>query len=102
MLSAIDLNHEALLAADKIDAIRPDRLLTSELQPAKPAIAQREPQDPLGTRAAPPQGASATGRLKLSASHRLPLTPGPLPAGGERESCIIGWKNHSPIFRASS
>src|SRR5207237_2558345 len=27
---------------------------------------------------------------------------GPLPAGGERESCIIGWKNHSPIFRASA
>ena len=48
VLSAIDLDDEALLAADKIDVVRPDRLLAREFHPAKPAIAKRQPQDPFG------------------------------------------------------
>src|SRR5947208_8294466 len=101
MLSAIDLNHKALLAADKIDAIRPDRLLTSELQPAKPAIAQCEPQDPLGTRAAPPQSASATGRLKLCASHRLPPPPRPFPPPGGGGASTAARSNPPSAFPLS-
>ena len=43
MLSAIDLDNEPLLAADKIDEIRADRLLARKLQAGETAVAQRQP-----------------------------------------------------------
>src|SRR5205085_5798043 len=55
MLSAIDLDDELLLAAYKVGVIRPKRLLPGKLQSAETPVAKRQPQDPFGPRAAPPQ-----------------------------------------------
>jgi len=43
MLPAIDLDNQALLAADEIDVIRSNRLLSGELYPDESTIAQRQP-----------------------------------------------------------
>src|SRR5207237_1680590 len=76
MLSAIDLDDQPLLAADEIDVITSDRLLASELEPAKPAIAQLQPKYPFRARAAAAQRTGAVGRSGVwTAYHRSPLTP---------------------------
>ncbi len=48
MLPAVEFDHEARAERDEIDHPRSDRNLPSELEAGKAAIAEVEPQSPLG------------------------------------------------------
>src|SRR5438270_6405536 len=79
MLPAIDLDDELLLAAYKVGVIRPKRLLPGKLLSAETSVAKRQPQNPFGPRAAPPQRAGAAGRIKVRSSHADSPPPRPSP-----------------------
>src|SRR5437868_14110244 len=86
MLSAVDLVVDKQQTAYEVGVIRPKRLLPGKLQSAETSVAKRQPQNPFGPRAAPPQRAGAAGRIKVRSSHADSPSPRPSPrqrGGGE-------------------
>ena len=61
MLPTIDLDDETLLTTQEVHVVRSEGLLARKLQPTETAVAKRQPQDPFGSRASPPQRAGAAG-----------------------------------------
>jgi len=92
MLSAIDLNNQTTLAADKVDCVRTDRLLANELAAIDRARPQPLPKRQFGVSRIAAQSSRARGRFLVgSAQAASPPHPArdarrPLPASGERSS----------------
>jgi hypothetical protein len=86
MLAAIDLDDEPLLAADKIDDVPADRLLTDEFVPAQRSRTKVSPKLSLGGRRVFPQSPGDTCLRYVRATHAArPPHPNLLPARGEKE-----------------
>src|SRR5262249_5855323 len=90
MLAAVDFDDEPLLAADEVDNIGSDRLLTHEFVTHQGACAQMTPQTKLRLGGICPQS-TGTCRLELVGSahadnppHPTRFARRPLPASGER------------------
>jgi hypothetical protein len=93
MLSAIHLDHEALLAANEVDDVRPNRFLTNEFVTHQATRPKTTPEVKLGLGGIGAEIASALGLDFVGSAHvRVPLTRPPslryggrpLPASGER------------------
>src|SRR5690348_11749984 len=88
VLVPVDFDAQPLLSADKVNDVRPDRLLTDELVAAQAARAQATPETKFGLRGIRPQ---PTGALRCdlvgsahagSPPHPTRFVRRPLPASG--------------------
>ena len=92
VLSTIDLDDQTRLAANEIDSVRSDRLLSNELVSAKPPRSEAIPELALGIGRILPKAPCALG-LDLSCTTQVASPPHPprfarrpLPARGERRT----------------